>query len=121
MKNSKFKYIFFIFIIVIAVFIIYTINNKEKNAPKENNQHLANQEETKVEQTLNLGIAGFDTLNPILSNNKYVQDISKIIYEPLMAINNNYKLEGCIASEWAKTSETTYVIKLKQNVKWSNG
>ena len=121
MKNNKLKYIFFIFIIVIAIFIIYTINNKEPKALKENNQHVANQEEAKVEQTLSLGIVGFDTMNPILSNNKYVQDISKIIYEPLMAINNNYKLEGCIASEWAKTSETTYVIKLKQNVKWSNG
>lgn len=60
-------------------------------------------------------------MNPILSTNKYVQSISKIIYDSLININNNYELENCIASEWAKTSETTYVIKLKQNVRWSNG
>lgn len=119
MKNNILKYIFFIFIIVIAVFTIYIINNKEEN--KENIQNIANQEKIKPEQVLNLGIAGFDTMNPILSNNKYVQDISKIIYEPLIKINNNYELEGCIASEWAKTAEKTYVIKLKENVKWSNG
>ncbi len=121
MKNNIFKYIFFIFITVIVIFTIYTINNKEKNKEQNNAQDTANQEETKVEQVLNLGIAGFDTMNPILSNNKYVQKISKLIYQPLISINNNYELEDCIASEWAKTSETTYVIKLKENVRWSNG
>lgn len=120
MKNNILKYIFFIFIIVIVIFTIYTINNKEEEQ-EENIQNTANQEETKTEQVLNLGIAGFDTMNPILSSNKYVQSISKIIYDPLISINSNYELEGCIASEWAKTSETTYVIKLKENVRWSNG
>ena len=121
MKNNILKYIFFIFIILIAIFTIYTLNNKEQDTHKDDTQNTANQEEIKVQQVLNLGIAEFDTINPILSNNKYVQSISKLIYEPLISINNNYELEGCIASEWAKTSETTYVIKLKENVNWSNG
>ena len=121
MKNNILKYIFFIFIIVIVGFTIYTINNKEKNKEQENIQNTANEEDIKIEQVLNLGIAGFDTMNPILSANKYVQSISKVIYDPLININSSYELEGCIASEWAKTSETTYVIKLKENVRWSNG
>ena len=120
MKNNILKYIFFIFLIVIVAFTIYTINNKEE-VPEGNTQKTANQEETKVEQVLNLGIAGFDIMNPILSSNKYVQSISKIIYEPLININSSYELENCIASEWAKTTETTYVIKLRENVRWSNG
>ena len=121
MKNNILKYIFFIFIAVIAIFTIYTINSKDEKQGEENAQSTVNQEETLTEQVLNIGIAGFDTINPILSNNKYVQSISKIIYEPLVEINNNYELEGCIASEWAKTSETTYVIKLKNDVTWSTG
>ena len=121
MKNNILKYIFFIFIIVIVIFTIYIINNKQPDIQKQNIKNTINQEEAKVEQILNLGIAGFDTMNPILSSNKYVQSISKIIYEPLISINNNYELEGCIASEWAKISQTEYVIKLKENVKWSNG
>lgn len=121
MKNNILKYIFFIFIIVIIAVTIYTINNKQESEENKNISNIVNKEEYKPEQVLNLGIADFDTMNPILSNNKYVQDISKIIYEPLIAINNNYELEDCIASEWAKTSDTTYVIKLKENVSWSNG
>lgn len=118
MKNNILKYIFFIFIIVVAIFAIYKINASSNE--KENSEvSLTPQEE--IEQKLNLGIAEFDTINPILSQNKYVQNISKLIYEPLISINNNYELEGILASEWAKTSETTYVIKLKENVIWSNG
>lgn len=120
MKNNILKYIFFIFIIVIAVITIYIINNNEKD--KQEDIKITSEEvNEEVEQVLNLGIAGFDTINPILSNNKYVQNISKLIYEPLLTINSNYELENCIASEWAKTSETTYVIKLKENITWSNG
>ena len=120
MKNNILKYIFFIFIILIAIVTVYVLNNREKSK-EENVENVAVKEETELEQTLNLGIAEFDTMNPILSRNKYVQNISKLIYEPLINIDNNYKLQNCIASEWAKTSETTYVIKLKENVTWSNG
>jgi len=120
-KNNIFKYIFFIFIIIIVIFTTYIINDNKQNNQQENIQNTTNQEEAKVEQNLKIGIVEFDTMNPILSGNKYVQSISKIIYEPLLSINNNYELECCIASEWAKTSETTYVIKIKENVKWSNG
>lgn len=120
MKNNILKYIFFIFIIAIAIFAIYKIN--ESNANKENTGEVATQkEEEKVEQKLNLGIAEFDMLNPIISKNKYAQSISKLIYEPLITINGNYELECKLASEWAKTSDTTYVIKLKENITWSNG
>ena len=117
MKNNILKYIFFIFIIVISIYTIYIINKKET----EQEEEIKIVAEETVEQVLNIGIAEFDTMNPILSTNKYVQSISKILYEPLVNINSNYELEGCIASEWAKIDATTYVIKLKDNVKWSNG
>lgn len=120
MKNNILKYIFFIFIIVIITFTIYTINNQKDNK-EENIQKAEIPEKTKIDQVLNLGIAGYDTMNPILSSNKYVQSISKIIYQPLINITSSYELENCLASEWAKTSETTYIIKIKENVKWSDG
>ena len=121
MKNNIFKYIFFIFIIIIAISTVCIINKQEQNDLNANTSSENNQGEEKKNQVLNIGIVGFDTMNPILSNNKYVQAITKVIYEPLININENYKLEGCIASEWAKISATEYVIKLKENVKWSNG
>ena len=60
-------------------------------------------------------------MNPILSNNKNVQDISKLIYDPLITLTADYKLEGCLAKEWAKQNDNSYLIKLRENVRWSDG
>ena len=116
MKNGI-KYIFFIFVIIIVIFAIFQINKTEKTQEQPEEKV----EVEKVKQELKLGIAEYDTINPLLSRNKYVQDISKIIYEPLVTINPQYEIEACLAEEWAKTSSNTYVVKIKQNVNWQTG
>lgn len=60
-------------------------------------------------------------MNPILTNNKNVQNISKLIYDPLVTLTSDYKAESCLATEWAKQSDNSYLIKLRENVKWSDG
>ncbi len=116
MKNGI-KYIFFIFVIIIVIFAIFQINKTEKTQEQPEEKV----EVEKIKQELKLGIAEYDTINPLLSRNKYVQDISKLIYEPLVTINPQYEIEACLAEEWAKTSSNTYVVKIKQNVNWQTG
>lgn len=70
---------------------------------------------------MTLGISNFDTINPIITTNKKVQDITKLIYEPLINITSDYNKEYTLAAECAKVSGTAYVIKLRQGVKWSDG
>lgn len=60
-------------------------------------------------------------MNPILSNNKNVQDISKLIYDPLVTLTADYKAEPALAKEWAKQSDNSYLIKLRENTKWTSG
>lgn len=119
MKLNSFKYIFIIFAIAIMIFAIVKIKKDEQ---KQDDQKIIEKEETIEEITeLNLGVASFDSMNPILSKNKNIQDISKIIFEPLMILTSDYKLENCLAQEWAKQNELTYIIKLKQDKRWSDG
>ena len=40
----------------------------------------------KGEREIKLGIAQLDTINPILSKNKNVQDVTKLIFEPLVSL-----------------------------------
>ena len=119
MKTKYFKYIFIIFAIAIMIFAIIKIKGDEQK--RENTTTETKQEETTEVTELKLGIASFDSINPILSKNKNVQDISKIIFEPLMTLTKDYKLEYCLAKEWAKQSETVYLIKVKDNRKWADG
>lgn len=118
MKNNYFKYIFLVFILVIVIFAIYKINNSNSE-PKGINQEETIQEEKNSE--INLAIAGLDTINPIISKNKNVQEISKLIFDPLINITEDFKLEGALATEWAKTGDNAYIVKLKEDIVWSNG
>lgn len=119
MKSNYFKYIFIIFAIGIMIFAIVKIKNDEQ---KEDGQVYETKEETEQEITeLRLGIASFDSINPILSKNKNVQDITKIIFEPLLTLTSDYKVETCLAKEWAKQSDTVYLIKLRDDKRWSDG
>ncbi len=118
MKSNFFKYVFAIFVIGIMIFAIYKIKTEEEKEEQEQTQ--VNVEEEKFTE-ITLGIASLDSTNPILSKNKNIQDISKIIYEPLVNLTEDYKAEPCLAEEWAKQNETTYIIKLKDNVRWADG
>ena len=120
MKSNFVKYIFFIFVIGIMFFSIYKVNQQEKQKKEEQPvSETIEQEETIKEITL--GIAEYDTINPILSNNKYVQEISKIIYDSLLEVDTEYKIQKNLVKDWAKTSGTTYVLKIEDGIKWSNG
>jgi len=79
------------------------------------------QEHMEIITSIRLPIVNFDTINPILSKNQNVQDICRLVYEPLLNIDENYKIELCLAKEWSKVSDTSYLIKLKENIKWNDG
>lgn len=119
MKSNYFKYFFIIFAIVIMIFAIVKIKTDEQK--KEAQVYEPKEEAQEEIKEIKLGVASFDSINPILSKNKNVQDISKIIFEPLMTLTSDYKLQMCLAKEWAKQNETTYIIKLRDDRQWSDG
>lgn len=118
MKSNVFKYIFIIFVIIIVIVAFFVIRNNENEQQTEEETTSVDEE---ILREIRLGIAQCDTLNPLLTNNKNVQDITKLIYEPLVDISSDYKATPALATEWAKQDATTYIIKLRENVKWSNG
>lgn len=119
MKNNIFKYIFIIFAVAIVIFAIYMIYFKKDS--NDNTNEIETSQEVKEVKDLRLGISNFDTINPLLSNNKEVLNIDKIIFEPLMSIDKEYKLQRCLATECSKINATTYVIKIDNDKKWHNG
>ena len=117
MKANIFKYIFIIFIISIVSFALYNIYFK--SSEQEEETKIENEQEEIIEsKDLRLAISNYDTINPILTQNKEVINLDKLIYEPLITIDKNYKKQLCLAKECNQTSPTTYVIKVNTSVKW---
>lgn len=70
---------------------------------------------------IKIPIIEVDTLNPILTKNRQVADTLNLIYEPLVALNNSNNLYSKLATEWAQKDNLTWIIKLRNNVKWHSG
>lgn len=120
MKKNIFKYILAVFIIGIVIFLIYYFYNKDKVVFEEGN---IEQKENSVEvfSNLRIGISNFDNLNPIISKNQNIQDISKLVYEPLFNVSHDFKIENALAVEISKADSKVYFVKLREDVKWHNG
>ena len=89
MKSNFFKYIFILFVVGIIIFAIYSIYFKEDKI--QNDVIETNKEEVVEIKELRLGISNFDTINPLLRSNKEVINIDKLIFEPLITIDENYR------------------------------
>ena len=119
MKSSFFKYIFILFIIGIIGCSVYFIYFKDKEEPKEIIQ--TEIEEAQEKKDLRLSISNYDSINPLISNNKEILKIDRLIFEPLVNITSDYKIENCLATEVSKVSDTSYVVKIDNEKKWHNG
>ncbi|MCL2341980.1 MAG: ABC transporter substrate-binding protein [Firmicutes bacterium] len=118
MKINWMKYIFILIVallIGLAVYIIYK-DNKSKESGVDSKVA-----EARISPEINIGITGFDTINPFLSKNKDVQYLSKLIYRSLMRIAPDFKIQNDLAEEWSKLTDATYLIKLKNDIAWSDG
>lgn len=120
MKSNFVKYIFIIIVIGLVVYAGYTIYSN-KDIEEDKVVQDTNIEEEQIITNIRIPIVLFDTINPILSKNQNIQDISRLVYEPLLNITDDYKVELCLAKEWTKQSSTSYVVKLKENIKWHDG
>ncbi len=74
--------------------------------------------ETTYQNYLNLPLIEVDTLNPILTQNKQVSDILKLVYEPLVNLNYANELQGALATEWMEKDDLNWIISLRKNVYW---
>lgn len=120
MKDNFFKYIFIIILIVIGV-LAYKGYKDTKTLEEDKKQENVVEQKAEVIKDLRLGISNFDTINPLLTKNREIVNIDKLVYEPLISIDKDYKMKMCLATEISKTGDRVYLIKLRQNVKWSDG
>lgn len=117
-NSNVFKYIFAAVVAILMGYIMYVIVQNRSNVEDYNLDQISKM--SNIQTDLRFSIAGLDTINPILSNNRNVIEVTKMIYDPLVTLSGNYKLEYCLAEEIAKTDNLTYVVKLRNGVLWED-
>ncbi len=118
MKEKTIKVIFFVVVVLLMAIAIYYISKTKRIF----DIHVKTKRiEEKTDQSIIMGITDYDTINPIVSKSQDIQYISKLIYKPLIDLTERFKLKPSIAEEWNMLDKKTYIIKLNENLYWSNG
>lgn len=107
---------------MIIILIIYAGYHMFYNEEKEIKVHEPEAQKEKIVATdLRLGILKYDTINPIISQNRNIQEIARLVFEPLINLTQDFQLEPCLAKEWSQLDNLNYVIKLQEEVTWQDG
>lgn len=101
--------------IILAIYIIYFENKSVDKSINENAIKL------NLNKNIIMGITNFDTINPILSKNRDIQFVDKLVFKPLLDITYDFKIKNSLAEEFSKINDYTYIVKLKENVYWHEG
>lgn len=117
-NNNFFKYIFAIVVVFLIGYTVYIIFQNKENTSDYNLDQTSTL--NNIQTDLRFAISGYDTINPLLTNNRNVQELSKVIYDSLVTLDGNYKLRNCLAEEIAQMDETTYIIKMRKGVLWED-
>ena len=62
-----------------------------------------------------------ETLDPALAESVGANNITRDLFEGLTATASDGKLVPGVAESWKQTDSTTWIFKLRQDAKWSNG
>ena len=119
LRSNLFTYIFaFVVLIIVIITVVFFMNDKKKeseSAPVDQISTVNN-----IQKDIRISITDFDTINPIISNNRNVHEVSKLIYNSLVSLDENYKLKYDLATEISKTESNKYLVKLRQGIEWQD-
>ena len=115
------RYLFIIIVIAIVGFAIYKGIEAKKTEKKEELKDKKAVQENTVQKDLRLAISEIDTFNPYKSNNRNVQEVSKLFYDSILTFDQNYNLKLELAKDIQKVNELNYRIILVDNAKFSDG
>lgn len=119
MKKYQLKILIFFIIFILIIYTIYHLFFSQPNKSQEIEAVTA--KEKVISNNLRIGMVEFDTINPILSNNRNVQEVSRLIFEPLISLTEDFRLQPGLAKEWTQLDDVTYLIKLNEKVTWQDG
>ncbi len=123
-NNNIFKYIFAVVVIGLAigaVYILYYSKNNNIEEVIEEETQTKNESEISIVENIKMGISNYDTMNPLLTTNKEIINISKLIFEPLVEITEDYHVRACLAKSFEKIDDRTYQVKIDNSIKWQDG
>ena len=110
------------FLLVLILLISFVLISCDEAAPPDKTNIAIENEEPVEGGTISISSMEPGSLNPLLNSSKSYSDISKLIFQGLAEYNANLKITPVLAQSWSfEEGSSKFVIKLKNNVLWSDG
>ena len=108
-------------LIILAVIINVVFFSMEYRKLQEKNM-TKNINENNTNESINLLVIAPDYFNPLVSQNKYIQNISSLVFNGLTQIDSELKAQNCLAKTITPdTSLTVWEIILNDSIYFHNG
>lgn len=93
------------------------------NTDSDNKTNTSNLKQVKIstKEQLKIGVLNLDTLDPITTKNKMVQDATRLIYSSLVDIDSTYRPQYNLINDIKTVDNLEWTISLKKDIKWSDG
>ena len=116
-KKTSFLFIIIILIIVLAAsYYIYNKDNTVINESEGDNRKIS------YYDTISIGVYNYDTINPILTKNTDVEYLSRLIFDTLFDVTEDFDITSNLVEEWSYIQyDNSYLIKLKDSIFWHDG
>ena len=96
--------------------------NVENTDNTTNTEAQTNTENYEKGNEIVLSMRTTQNLNPLTNEDESVDNILKIMFEPLIAIDNTGKPQPAVAESWTYSEDGSVLsIKIKDNLYWHNG
>lgn len=110
------------FLLILILIMSFLLVSCEEPIMQEEAEIAVENEEPVAGGTINISSVEPGSLNPLLNNSKSYNEISKLIFQGLVEYDKNLKITPVLAQSWDFVDGSNKcVIKLKDNVLWSDG
>lgn len=116
MKKELKVFCLFSLVVILLTITVVVFFNKDDLISKDNNNDIL------TEETVSLLMIEPDFLNPLVSKNKYVQEISNLVFEGLTKIDETLKPQLALAKTFVPDETlTTWNVTLREDVIFHDG
>lgn len=116
-----------ILLLAFAVLMLFSGCAKENETANNTQTEVLSSQDTQSEyendeNVLNISMRTTTMLNPLLNKDESVDSVLRLMFEPLISLDNTNKPQGVIAESWYYTQDGTILtVKIKEGLLWHDG
>ncbi|CAH2214295.1 ABC transporter substrate-binding protein [Tepidibacter aestuarii] len=117
------KKIKIIFLLVMAVFL-FGCSKSDTKINEDLKKAILQEEDLTPKEggSINISVVEFKTLNPLLNNEKSLDQALKLVYDSLFIVDENYNIKPKLVKDYTVSQDGMSLnISLKDNIRWHDG